>query len=346
MFLHKTITMNYKFIIALLILLCFGNAIGFAQTEPPATYIEKSRVFSASSDYANALSILQKGLALYEEEESLQREYIFVALQAGKNKEALSYAKAIANKEEPEEASITIAGMALQNNQETKAFEKLYKKGFKLYPNNGRFYADYGEQLLIKGKKECVTSWEKGMELDPNYSGNYYFAAKYYQANDKIIRSIICAEIFVNLESYSTRTIELKTILFNNLKTVLTETDIEKKYSEKGNAFVNAYLTTLKKAGETVDWGIKAESLGLIRSRFNLVWQENYNDQYEFRLFDHHRQLLVDGTFDAYNQWLFGPIENMTAYQQWINGNKVQNDAFLLYQRNRIFKIPTGQFYF
>ena len=39
--------------------------------------------------------------------------------------------------------------------------------------------------------------------------------------------------------------------------------------------------------------------------------------KYPHRLFDYHQQLLREGMFEAYNQWLFGTVENLTAYDSW-----------------------------
>ncbi len=69
-----------------------------------------------------------------------------------------------------------------------------------------------------KDFKEAVKQWEKGIEVDPNHSGNYYNAAKYYYFTQDKVWSIVYGEIFVNLESYSKRTPEIKTILLNSYK--------------------------------------------------------------------------------------------------------------------------------
>jgi hypothetical protein len=59
--------------------------------------------------------------------------------------------------------------------------------------------------------------------VDPNYSSNYYNACKFYYLTVDKVWSLIYGEIFVNLESYSKRTPEVKKILWkairNSLKT-------------------------------------------------------------------------------------------------------------------------------
>jgi hypothetical protein len=62
-------------------------------------------------------------------------------------------------------------------------------------------------------------------------------------------------------------------------------------------------------------------------------------------LYEWHKQLLKEGAFAAYNQWLFGSVDNLAGYQNWVNANKKEYTAFANMQRNILFKIPTGQYY-
>ena len=91
--------------------------------------------------------------------------------------------------------------------------------------------------------------------------------------------------------------------------------------------------------------GITAESLTMIRTQFILSWNESLAAKYPHKLFEHQQYLLREGMFEAYNQWLFGPVANMQKYQQWANANSKKLSDFNYYQKNRIFKMPAGQNY-
>ncbi|MEO7768801.1 MAG: hypothetical protein ABIS01_15330, partial [Ferruginibacter sp.] len=91
--------------------------------------------------------------------------------------------------------------------------------------------------------------------------------------------------------------------------------------------------------------GIDPETLTMIRARFVLEWFHDSGAKYPNRLFEYHRQLLQEGMFDAYNQWLFGTVQNLAAYQNWINAHSSDNNEFTRFQRGRIYKIPPGQNY-
>ena len=91
--------------------------------------------------------------------------------------------------------------------------------------------------------------------------------------------------------------------------------------------------------------GITTEVLTMIRTRFILEWFEKYAPKFPFRLFDYQRQLLQEGMFDAYNQWLFGAVENLAGYDNWNKTHTEQYTSFTNFQRSRVFKMPQGQYY-
>jgi hypothetical protein len=49
--------------------------------------------------------------------------------------------------------------------------------------------------------------------------------------------------------------------------------------------------------------------------------------------------------FNAYNQWLFGTVENLAAYDEWTKKHDEEYKNFTAFQKSRIFKMPGGQYY-
>ena len=83
----------------------------------------------------------------------------------------------------------------------------------------------------------------------------------------------------------------------------------------------------------------------MIRTRFILDWYKSYATKFPFRLFDYHQQLIKEGMFEAYNQWLFGTVENLPAFDQWTKSNPEAYAKFTTFQKGRVFKMPQGQHY-
>jgi len=138
----------------------------------------------------------------------------------------------------------------------------------------------------------------------------------------------------------------MKDLLFKGYKEKLfAELDLTKDLDKNKSEFAKAFLQTINKQSSVISKGITAETLGMIRSRFILDWFATYGTRFPFKLFDYQRQLLQQGLFDAYNQWLFGPVDNLAAYDSWTKAHADQFDAFTTFQRNRVFRMPANQYY-
>jgi hypothetical protein len=148
------------------------------------------------------------------------------------------------------------------------------------------------------------------------------------------------------MESLSQRGAAMKELLLKGYKEKLfNEADLLKDLDKNKSDFAKAYLQTMNKQLSLTNKGVTVETLGMVRSRFILDWYNTYGSKFPFRLFDYQRQLLQDGLFEAYNQWLFGPVENLAAYDSWTKSHADQYEALNKFQRNRVFKMPAGQYY-
>jgi hypothetical protein len=201
---------------------------------------------------------------------------------------------------------------------------------------------------LLWAKKDfsAIEQWEKGIETDPGYSGNYYNAALFYfYAKDKVW-SLLYGEIFVNMESLSERGAAMKEQLLQVYKEkVFADADLMKGEEKNKSEFAKAFLQGMSKQSSLAGKGINTEVLTMIRTRFILDWYEKNAAKFPFRLFDYQQQLIREGMFDAYNQWLFGATENLAAYDNWTKTHAEEYNGFNVFQRSRVFKMPTGQHY-
>ena len=180
--------------------------------------------------------------------------------------------------------------------------------------------------------------------MDPSYSKNYYNAARYYFFTPDKVWSILYGETFLNMEPLSSKAPEVKQLLLDRYKKLFTATDLLQDFKDK-NPFAKAYLTEMNKQTGLLGAGINTESLTMIRTRFILDWFNTQQGKMPFKLFEYQQQLLKEGMFDAYNQWLFGSIQSLSSYQNWINTHAQENAAFSDFQKGRIFKVPAGQYY-
>jgi len=329
-----------KFLFVILIFLC--RSACFSQQADSLERIAKQ--FMRSGDYANAVIVLSNALKKDPDNLELQKDLTFTYYLQRNYSSAVESGRKLISRDDADEQCYQILGMSYKAIDEKKEADKMYKQGIKKFPASGELYNEYGEMLWVKQDADAIRFWEKGIEVDPGYSSNYYNASKYYYFTYDKAWSLIYGEIFINLESYSKRTPEIKLLLVDGYKKLFTDLKLPKSLSNK-NPFALAYLSVMSDQAQSVNLGITPESLGSLRSKFILEWFENYGGKYPFRLFEYQRQLLKEAMFDAYNQWIFGASMGLTSFQNWTTQHADEYNRFISFQKGRLFKVPSGQNY-
>ena len=332
------------------ILLSFFIAAMFsfnlAAQQTTQTLQENARTFMRAGDFDNAIIILNRALQQDKNNLELQKDLIQAYYYKRDYDKALAGVQSIIDRSDADVISFQIAGNVYKALEDVKEADKLYKKGLKKFPNSGPLHSEYGELLWAKKDYDAINYWEKGIQLDPGYSGNYYNAALFYFYTKDKIWSLLYGEIFVNMESLTQRGAAMKELLLSSYKEKLfAEADMMKDAQNIKSEFAKAVLQTLNRQSSLASRGVTTETLTMMRTRFITDWFATHASKYPFRLFDYHQQLLKEGMFEAYNQWLFGTVENLPAFETWANTHQVAYTKFTDFQKGRIFKMPAGQYY-
>ncbi|HET6254522.1 MAG TPA: tetratricopeptide repeat protein [Puia sp.] len=312
-----------------------------ADTKTPQ---ETARAYTRQGDYTNALVVLNEALKKDPQNLELSKDIAFNYYLEKEYDKGITVAKGIVERSDADVTSYQILAMLYKAIGEVKECDRLYKAGIKRFPRSGVLLNEYGEMLWSKQDYAAIKYWEEGIRIDPSYSGNYYNAARYYFFTQDKVWGLIYGEIFLNLESYTKRTAEIKDLLLEGYKKLFTDVNMQKNQDVK-SPFVVAYLDVMGKLSFTISQGITAESLTVLRTKFIINWFQTYPTNYPFHLFDYERQLLKDGMFDAYNQWLFGAAGNLTAFQAWTTAHSDEYTRFTDFQKGRVFRMPEGQYY-
>ena len=327
------------------LLFCFfiAGSLGLYAQDAKALQ-ETARNFSKEGDFSNAILVLNKAHDLDANNMSISKDLALAYYQKSDYPKMQAVLKPLLERPDADAEVYQIGGMLNKAINDTKECERVYKKGLKSFPDNGALLSDYGELLWTKQDYSAIKLWEHGIQADPSYTGNYYNAARYYYFTRDKAWSLIYGEMFVNLESYSRRTVEIKGLLVEGYKKLYTDADMMKNQDTK-NEFVVAFLTALNRQSEIAKKGITAETLTMIRTRFILDWYEKDAAKFPFKLFDYQRQLLKEGIFNAYNQWLFGSVQNLAAFEAWTSTHNSEYKQFTNAQGSRLFKSGKGQYY-
>ena len=334
--------MHYKFVLFIAFLYTFFPLS--ASCQDVNELHETGKNYMHQGDYANASLVLIKALQESPQNIEISKDLALAYYFQKEYSKALGIIKPLIDGSGVDEGSIQLAANIYRAQNDLKEAEKIYKKGVKMFNSSGPLYNDYGETLWSHGDINAIKQWEKGIEKDPQFSGNYYNAARYYYFSTDKLWSIIYGEIFLNLETFSSRTAEMKGIMLENYRKLFVDPGYFKLYQDK-NQFEKAYLGAIGKQAEIAEIGISPSSLTMIRTRFILEWFQQNPTKLTFNLFYLHRKLLAEGLFEAYNQWIFGVAQNLTEYQNWINIHPIEYNEFNKLQKSTIFKPIASQFY-
>jgi len=330
----------------LLIFSALFSWIVSAQTDDAKTLQQTARSFMMQADWDNAILVLNRALQQDKNNLDFQKDLIQCFYYKRDYDKAIEGIKAIINREDADVMTFQLAGNVYKALEDPKECEKIYKQGLKKFPKSGPLYSEYGELLWSRKDFSAIELWEKGIEIDPAYGGNYYNAALYYFYTREKVWGLVYGEIFVNMESLSQRGAAMKELLFKSYKEKLfAEADLMKNEEDNKSPFVKAFLETMNKQTALVSKGVTTATLTMVRARFILDWYENYAAKFPHRLFDYLQQLLREGMFEAYNQWLFGTVENLAAYDSWTKTHAEEYKNFTTFQKSRIFRMPPGQYY-
>jgi tetratricopeptide (TPR) repeat protein len=330
----------------LLILLVSLSCAVSAQSDDPKVLHQTARSFMTQGDWNNAIVVLNRILELDKNNLDYQKDLIQCFYYKRDFEKAVDGIKKLINHDDADVVCFQLAGNVYKAIEDPKECEKVYKQGLKKFPKSGPLYSEYGELLWEKKDYSAIDLWEKGIENDPAYGGNYYNAALYYFYTKEKVWGLIYGEIFVNMESMSQRGAALKDLLLKGYKEKLfATTDLMKGEEKNKNEFSKAFLEIMNKQTNLAAKGVNTSTLIIIRTRFILDWYHNYAAKYPFRLFDFLQQMLREGMFEAYNQWLFGTVENLPVYDEWTKTHPKEFKDFDTFQKSRVFKIPPGQYY-
>lgn len=323
--------------------LCFTLS---AQPDDPKTLYQTARSFMMQADWDNAILVLNRALQADKNNLDYQKDLVQCFYYKRDYEKAIEGIKTLINRDDADVVTFQLAGNVYKALEDPKECEKVYKQGLKKFPKSGALYSEYGELLWSKKDFSAIDQWEKGIEIDPAYGGNYYNASLFYFYTKEKVWGLIYGEIFVNMESLSQRGAALKELLLKGYKEKLfAEADILKGEENNKSSFAKAFLETMSKQTSLLSKGVTTTSLTMVRARFILDWYENNATKFPHRLFDYQQQLMREGMFEAYNQWLFGTVENLSAFDSWTKSHAAVYSGFTTFQKSRVFRVPPGQYY-
>lgn len=332
LFQHLLSVLMYRKILFFICLFYSLNSIAQNENWPNpevGQLYEQAKEYQAKGAWKEAITQLQQAIQLAPDVALLRKDLSNCYNTVGNYAAAYSTIEPLAKSEQADEYTYYITGTALMGMGEKKKAKKTYEKGLKVFPYSGMLYHELGIYYQAnKDPEYAITSWVSGIEGNPTYALNYYEAAKLYAQSNQPLWALLYAEQYIQLDRHSARSTEMRnvlfltyTTLFNNMAAMASSTEKTPVVSPHKITFENAALEIFKQLTPVVADGITTDNLTMLRTRFVMEWMDRYMAKFPFTLFAWQDQLLRDGQFEAYNQWLLGKVESEALYNSWTTFN-------------------------
>lgn len=318
-----------------------------AQTElsPDLTKMqETAQDYLNRGDYDNAIMMYHQAIRLAPGNVALRRDLAYTYFLAGNPSKAKSTIDPVLASESADEQTYQVASAIENVLGNGKKAHRIINEGLNKFPNSGLLFNSKGNLYMADKKaKNALKSWNDGINAAPSLPINYYNAAKAYFTNGQAIWALLYGEQFINLEQNTARTTEIKKMMLDAYRLLFSpgaddklpafETSGGTQHTAK--SFEAAYKNLMLRHAIVLGNGIQTETLIMLRTRFIIDWSRYYQANFPFTLFDFQEKLIQAGHFDAYNQWLFGAVDNTQAFSLWIKANADAYSAFETWlQRN------------
>lgn len=330
-----------KYILTLLLL----ATLGVNAQETAAILQQTGHSLMLKGDYDNAVLTLERAKQQDPANIDILRDLTYANYLKRDFAKSIDAGKELIENPKADDQCFQMLGMSYKAIAAYKDCAKMYRTGLRRFPGSGVLYNEYGELFAMDGNEldEAIKQWEKGIEVAPAYSSNYYNAAMYYRGRNNWIRAALYGEIFLNLESFTRRTQDVKNLLLTSWRNLLVPSTLQQVQDDKNTSrFEKAVTGVLAKVNTRGSGSI--DDLVKVRTLFNDEWMKANAKAYPFQLFNQQQYFIKQNMFNAYNNWLFSASN--TAYETWQTQNAKEAADYAAFQQSRVFRVPEGEYYF
>jgi tetratricopeptide (TPR) repeat protein len=279
-------------------------------------------------------------------------------------KKAIKHLESILKHKDINDRVYQLLGNSYDNIGKGEKAVETYEAGLQNFPNSGNLYLEMGViQMQKKEYNKALVYFEKGIEVEPKFSSNYFWASKIYCNSTEEVWGMIYGELFMNLERNSKRTSEISKLLFDTYKSEIKFTsDTSFSVSFSQNATINiddlkdpskmklpygisVYEPTLIFSIVSIK-SIEINSLDKIRSSFvDNYFSKGHDKTYPNILFNYQKQIKQAGHFEAYNHWILMKGDQ-DGFDKWQTENKENWENFIKWFSDNKIKIDeTNKFH-
>jgi len=300
--------------------------------------------FLSQNDFDNAAAMYTQAIRMAPENVALRRDLAYTYFLKKDLDRAKQTIEPVLNSPSADEQTFQLGAAIEQANGNFAKAKKIVSSGLEKFPNSGLLYNMKGNLLIVdaKNNSSALKEWNTGIQKEPAYPTNYYNAAKAYFQNGEYMWALIYAETFINLEPYTAKTIDMKRMLLDGYKKVfsqmsdntLPEFNSSKSTQKQKNDFAGAFKQSINTNISTISDGFDVDNLTMLRTRFLVYWNTHFAQQYPQSLYTYQTRIVKNGHFNAYNQWLFGAVDNSQNFTAWATQFKDAIKSFEMWKQS------------
>lgn len=278
-------------------------------------------------DYANSIMLLNQAIRLAPDNVSLRRDLAYTYFLSGKAEKAEEVIQPVVSSAFADEQTFQVAAAIENVLGKYRKAKRILETGIAKFPQSGLLYNNLGNLYSTsRSDKTALQAWQKGINVDPEFSRNYYAAALMYHSSKDNVWALVYGEIYLTKAQDTALENQVKKMMIDAYRAILTGGTNENLPAFGGNtkvvvtsntSFENAFKSVLSDNAAAVAGGFDAESLTMLRTRFLMEWETKFAGRFPLSLFTWQDRLIRAGYFDAYNQWLFGAVTDKRSFQLW-----------------------------
>jgi tetratricopeptide (TPR) repeat protein len=341
-----------KHTIALAVIALFATAQpAYCQTDKDKAHDKAEEAIKMEDEGGNikdAIKLLEQAQKLDPDNTVYTYELGYAYYSENDYKKALNYVSPILDSKTAMDLYYEVVGDCYDNLGKSDKAVDTYNAGLVKFPSSGRLHLELGITLLkTKQYNDALAQFEKGIEVNPEFPSNYYWASLLFcDYTTEKVWGMIYGEIFLNLERSTKRTEEISKLLFDTYKSQITfkgDTDIHYDFTEQNTITINDIKDTanlklpfalsiyepcigLSCMSEKI---IDLSSLDRIRTRFiKMYYDKGYDKKYPNVLFAFEQKVIDAGQMEAYNHWLLMKGDEV-AFTAWQTANKDKWNSFV-----------------
>ncbi len=349
LYFHKV---KNKLVLVLLMFLFAPCSVGqaYAQDNPRSPELKQmynhTMEFIAAKNYQSAILILKQEITLEPENILLPEQMGKALLLNGQVRESINILNETIGKTNADTDAYHYLVLAYMSDGKTKQALKIADWGLTKFPTSGMLQNDRGKIFEINGNDEqALNCYLSGMDNNYSFSENYKDASQIYFKYDDNLLGAIYLEIYLNLPHDTTNNDTLKKQLYTgwqnlckyNIPNKNKKTDNPVSLGQKPD-YTMAISSELFELSPTTSDGVSTENLTMLRTRFVMNYLRKYRGtKLSFELFEWQNELIKNGKFDIYNEWLFGKAESEPNFIAWNTFHDGDMNRFLAWKVNHTY---------